>query len=236
MMNNDSCIDILCVYDDHHKCLYDMFFYPTYEKYLSSSFNIKPIYKLSKYESTGYNSKNWSEILINRFILLKDYIKNNLNKWAIFSDIDVIFFGDFIQHVNHIIKSSTNKIFYTSEFGNMSQRNLINGGFFLFYCDDFVSNFFDLIIQETKKMQNPNDQIFITDYLKQNQDLPIDLLPSDVFLANNIAIQENFFHIKRGTAKVFHATSAYSIYDKLQVLSTVYTLTQPSAHKSRLWR
>ena len=233
-------IDIICYYDNHHDILFDNLFFPTYQKHLSSSFNLVAHRSNSKHQESLFESENWCEIMINRFDILKQYIKDNPSKWAIFSDIDIIFFDNFILDITPILYQEDIHIAYMSESINNHTKWHINGGFFLFKCSDYIYDYFDNIQNNIKKMNKPNDQTFAHEYLKNNPGFKNSILDQNIFLANNHDKNYTIKLIQKGTIKVFHATSTISLLSKIQVLSTALcfnSFNNPSSKEkeSRLW-
>lgn len=243
-------IDIITYIDNNYHNLYDTFFLSSYNKYLSNDFNLVNIKaKSNNNNETFFESKNWCEIIINRFDILCSYIRNNKNKWAIFSDTDVVFFDNIKSNIDDIINSRNNiPIWYMSENLNNFQslkaknkyilsrtRKEINGGFFLFYCCDMVYKWFNYIKTNISSMSKPNDQVFIQDLInKQNSStitftydnneykIPFELLDPLIFATNNNNKQVTIRHLK--SIKAFHATSALTVIEKLQILSSVYCI------------
>lgn len=217
---NDK-LDILCYYDNLQECLFDLFFYPGYEKYLKTNFNLI-CHKFDTDKNTigGWNSKHWGKILIDRYDFIKAYILSNNNRWSIFSDIDILFLDNFYNEIRSLISDNSYNIYYMPEYIR-SRNSEINGGFFLFKCNKQVYDFFDLVQNQTKEMKYPNDQIVISELLK-NKIINQSLLLRHGFVTNNNPKCKINRLISYGTMKVFHATSCHTTMEKIQVLSTVY--------------
>lgn len=228
-------IDIICYYDNHHDCLFDNFFYPTFKQNLEEkNFNLVEYKTMSKYSDSSFESKNWSDMLINRFDILKEYIIKNPSKYAIFSDVDVIFLDDFYDNIKKYLNENNIQIFYMSEELNNTKNWYINGGFFLFHCSKYIYNYFEYIQQNIKKMEIPNDQKFIHNYLQRDRKFLSGLLNDKIFATNNAHIKK----IKNilPSIKVFHATCTFSALSKYQVLSSVLCLKSlKEQYKSNLW-
>ena len=214
-------IDIICYYDNHHERMFDDFFFLTYQKHLSKSFNLVAHKINSKYNNSSFESTNWCELIINRFDILKEYIKNNPSNWVVFSDIDIVFFDNFIVDIYPALYQTNVDILYMSECLHNQNKWYINGGFFLFKCTDYIYNYFSHVQENIKFMAKPNDQIFIQEYLKKNTTFKNDLLNPRIFLTNNQNINESIPLIKTNQTKVFHATSCYKISDKFKILTHV---------------
>lgn len=229
---NDK-IDILCYYDNLQESLYDLFFYPSYERYLETSFNLVA-HKLntSKYTIGDWNSKHWSKILIDRYDFLKDYILLNNNSWSIFSDIDILFLDNFYNQIQPLIIDNSYNIYYMPEYIR-SLNSEINGGFFLFKCNKEVYDFFDLVQNHAKKMEYPNDQVAASELLK-NKIINQSLLFRHSFVTNNNPKSKISRLISYGTIKAFHATSCHTTMEKIQVLSSIYS-KKYSTTTNNLW-
>ena len=228
-------IDILCYYDNLYESLYDIFFYPSYKQYLSENFNlISHKVNVDQTTKTGWNTAYWSKILIDRFDFLKDYIIHNPNKWCIFSDIDILFLNNFYTDIQPLINEKTNDIYYMAEYIR-APTSEINGGFFLFYSNETVFNFFDLIQKLTTEMNTPNDQIVITKTFKnKDYDIKHSVLPRNSFVTNNNPRQKTQNLIKYHTLKVFHSTCSNTVMEKIQILSSIY-LKQYGITGHNLW-
>lgn len=214
-------IDLLCYYDSLQKPLFDLFFYPSFDKHLSNNFNlIEEFFHTPKSVSSGWYSDHWSKILIERIDFIKNYIhNNNSDKWCIFSDIDIIFLDNFIIDIQ-ILLNNFHDIYYMSE----TLRSLItdvNGGFFLFRCNEATKEYLDFVQQKTKQMAKPNDQVAIQEILKTNIKIRNSVLPRTMFMTNNNPQNKIATLISNNTLKVFHATVSKTLMEKIQILSTI---------------
>lgn len=227
-------IDLICYYDHLHKPLFDLFFYPTYEKYLSSHFNLLDNFYKNNKKDGSYESDHWCEFLIKRFDIIKNYISNNQDKWAVFSDVDVLFFDNFYNNLNYYKdKIKKVEVFYMAE-TFVSPKYEVNGGFFLFKCSNYAYDYFDKVQKLTEKMEKPNDQTLMQNLLKNKDNDKIDFLDKRIFFTNNNPrkITLNLLNC----IKVFHATSAKNPVEKSQVLSSVFFYKfKEEENKSNLW-
>lgn len=228
-----SKIDILTYFDNHHEYLYKIFFLPSYQKYLSQDFNLIVHTRQSGYSDTSFESKNWCQIIIDRFDMLLTYVQNHKHSWAIFSDTDILFLDNFRSNIDSYINTTQDKkIYYMAEnckYHTYKKHHMfeINGGFFLFYCCDEIFQFFNYIKNNISLMEKPNDQIFIQKLIStQNQHIDIDnikididLLDSKLFVTNNNPVNQLFNRMK--FMKVFHATSTKTIMEKINLLSSI---------------
>jgi hypothetical protein len=213
-------IDIIVYYDKKHQILFDYFFYPSFiENEMQKNFNLiqKKIIE-KKTEGCGvFESSYWSKVIIDRFDILKQYVSENPGKWAIFSDIDILFIKNIYNITQNVIQNANNKkIFYMAEnfYGNQ-----VNGGFFLFNCCEEIFNWFDSVQKECLKMKVPNDQTYINSIV-HNYPM-VNLLPRRNFCCNNNKTSIYKSLIDSNTMEVFHATSTYNITHKINVLSSV---------------
>jgi hypothetical protein len=242
-------IDILSHLDNNYYSLYETFFLSSYKKYLSKNFNLIPSIIETKNTDSFFESKHWSKIIIDRFDILCDYIQNNKNKWAIFSDIDIIFFDDIQKEICAYTKLDNIPIWYMAEnfyslkkYSGKSTKYLndknqtfpqINGGFFLFYCCDEIEAWFRLIKLNIELMTKPNDQTFIQNILNAQKNFQIKfkynkkeyqfiygILNPIQFATNNNEIITIIQNLDY--IKVFHATSSADAIEKFQILSSIY--------------
>lgn len=233
-------IDIICYFDNNHKVLFDLFFYQTYNNYLSSNFNLKQFTKTVTNTDEGFQSKNWCSVMIERFDILKQYILENKNKWAIFSDIDIIFLNNFYKDIEKYFYQKEIEILYMCETQDKIKHN-INGGFFLFKSSDYIYNFFDNIQRNIRRAPKPNDQVYIKKFLMKHRGFKNNILDPNIFVTNNIEKETITQLITNNQAKVFHATSAMSILAKVNILSAALCFKSISStsnnleKKSNLW-
>lgn len=214
-------IDIICYYDTLHKNLFDLFFYSSYKKYLINNFNlIEHYFSTDPNTESSWYSEHWSKTLINRFDIIKDYIKCNTNKWCIFSDVDILFFENFYKDIKIYLESDLHDIYYMPEFIR-APINIVNGGFFLFKCNNKIYDYFCLVQEKTKSMTEPNDQISIQELLKTNN-IKYSILHRSIFVTNNNPRNKILYLLNNNIMKVFHATCTGNVIEKMQVLSTVY--------------
>lgn len=215
-------IDILIHYDRLQESLFNIYFYPSYKKYLSQFFNLISIREenLDDNATSDYLSSHWSYMIVKRFDHIKDYIRKNIqsNKLAIFSDIDVIFFDDISKEIISLDQDKNTHIFYMKE-GIALPQYMINGGFFVFRCCRESLDFFDMIQDKTSLNEIKNDQPIIQEVFKnKNTNIDYSILDADIFCTNNNIMP--YMSKIIDTMKVFHATSATSVIEKCQVLST----------------
>ena len=213
-------IDMIIHYDHLHKSIKDTYFDPSFKKYLSTNFNLIDFFDENKELDGSYLSDHWSNMIIKRFDIIKEYISKNLDsqKTALFTDIDIIFLNNIYEDIIKISYSHYD-IVYMSE-GLLFEDFMINGGFFVFKCSSKTFSFFDNIQYLTKNSILKNDQPIIQKYLSEYpNDLNITILDRHLFCTNNNPKQIAERLIP--SMKVFHATSASNIIEKNQVLSTI---------------
>lgn len=221
---NQKQIDILSFYDQHHSVLFDYFFSYSYNKFLSKvKFKLLPQQFTAETKIEGsFLSSHWSKILIDRYDYIIDYAKKNNNKWAIFSDVDIVFLSDISSSIDGIInlgdKTNTN-IYYMKEIPFVDRDTTANGGFFLFRCCDDTIDYFTKIQSCTKSMKIPNDQDCINLLLKEKK-ISYGLLPKIEYLTNNGQPILSKKYARSKKIKVFHATSAPDMRSKTCVLSS----------------
>lgn len=217
MMNK---IDVIVHYDHLHQYLKEIYFDPSFDSYLSDHFSLINFFDHNKESDGSYGSSHWSDMIIKRFDIIKEYISQNLNtnKIAVFTDIDVLFLDNIYDDVIKVLNSKYD-IAYMSE-GLSFEHHMINGGFFVFRCSLDIFSFFDTIQSITRDSLAKNDQPVIQNYFKNNlQKIKYTTLNKYLFCTNNNPryVAEKLIP----TMKVFHATSASNITEKSQVLSTI---------------
>lgn len=213
-------IDIITHYDHLHKNLKDIFFNPSFKTHLSNNFNLVDFIDENNEEDGSYLSSHWSDMIIKRFDIIKEYIIQylNTNRIAIFTDIDIIFLDNIYEDIITISESKYD-IAYMSE-GLLFKDFMINGGFFVFKCSLKTFAFFDTIQSLTIRSPLKNDQPIIQEYILNNpQNVNFAILNKYLFCTNNNPKQLTEKLIPN--MKVFHATSASNLLEKFQVLSTI---------------
>lgn len=211
-------IDIIVYSDKLHKPLFDIYFYPSFYKYLNNSFNLLAIETDNSATDGSYGSSHWSDIIIQRFDIIKEYISKNLdkNKIAVFSDIDIVFFDNIYEDIIYGLPENID-ICYMAE-NIFGPKFMINGGFFAFRCSTATLQFLDTVQRKTIDSSIKNDQPIIQQLL-QNQKISYSIFNPSIFCTNNnpIPLTESLLL----SCKVFHGTSATNIVEKCQVLSTI---------------
>lgn len=240
-MSTTNKIDILCYYDQHHKVLFDNFFAYSYEKFLSQQkFKLLADNFISKTNTEGeFLSSHWSKILIDRYNYIISYAKKNPQKWAIFSDVDVVFLSDISLSIDHVIdtgEKTNTYIFYMKEIPFISRDKTANGGFFVFKCCESIIDYFTEIQSCTKKMKLPNDQECINSFLKDHN-ISYGLLPNIEYLTNNGPPSMSKKMVRSKKVRVFHATSAPDLKCKMYVLYSAlhYNNVKNKPHNFNLW-
>jgi hypothetical protein len=236
-------IDILTYHDRLHQPLFDIYFCPSFQQHLSQNFNlISHVDNNSSSADGSFESEHWSEILINRFDILKEYVSKNLwsEKIAIFSDIDIVFFDDIYTTIQKSMEPkdpipTTNAIDIAYMAENLHcPHHMINGGFFAFKCSEHILRFFDHIQCLAKKQKKPNDQPVIQSYFQRENKFNTThaLLNKTEFCTNNNPLY--MLNSLISTVKVFHATSATNIIEKCHVLSNIILKKDLFNHKLSL--
>lgn len=222
---NNTKIDILTYFNHHHKILYDLYFRPTFELFLSKNFRLITKYsEQARSEDTndyGYQNSIWQKMIVDRFDIILNHIQSNKNNEiiSIFSDVDIVFFGDFFDDLQYFIKDRSLSVVHMPEAPH-AERHYINGGFFAFrHCDQAVEHFTTIKQMLLSHNGIKNDQPLIQEFIRDNNIDYADIMPYFVFNANNCDIFINERLLSGGLLKVFHATSTESVYDKILVLN-----------------
>lgn len=238
MKNTDSIsdhkkIEIITYFNHHHNILYELYFKPTFDLFLQNDFDLISIYAdktlSNNIDDYGYTKKIWQQIIVERFDIIIDRIKANLdpNRVSIFSDVDVMFFGNFYADLQPFINDSSLLLWYMPESIN-AQRHYINGGFFAFkHSTDTVKYFLSIKKLLLAHDGIKNDQPIIQNFLSITRAPYSGIMPYTVFNTNNCHISQNISLLRNNTLKVFHATSTSSVYSKILVLDTLYQFVSP---------
>jgi hypothetical protein len=121
MQKQNNKIDIITYFNHHHKILYDLYFKPTFDLFLTNNFNLITKYAdnavSDNIQDYGYTNKIWQQMIVDRFDIIINHIENNINpdKVSIFSDVDVVFFGDFYSDLSPFIDNESLKLWYMPE-------------------------------------------------------------------------------------------------------------------------
>lgn len=233
-------IDIITYSDSYQKILKTLFFKPSFDLFLSNDFNHIDFVKDTNIDDAkefGFGSEVFQQIIYERWEILIDHIKKNSdpNKISIFSDIDIVFFGNIKNIVVQLFRNPNIDIYFMPETPdpmNINPKNNfnINAGFFIFRHSEQTLEFFEYILNFMRSQSIKEDQFYITQYLKNNYYPNIRLLNFNTFNANNCPLDLNIELLNNQTLKVFHATSCINLNEKIKVL---YTITKP-IHSSLL--
>jgi hypothetical protein len=228
MQNSHTKIQILTYFNPHHKILYDMFFKPTYDLFLSDSFELIIKYEESSVSNNisdyGYQKKIWQQMVVDRFDFIINHIKSNINNKiiSIFSDVDIVFLGDFYDKLSRFINNPLLMLWYMPE-SIYADAHYVNGGFFAFKHSLENIKYFEYIKYQLLSNDTiiKNDQPLIQKYLKSVNASYVNVMPYQVFNTNNCDININLALINQNILKVFHATSTSSVFDKIIILDKV---------------
>lgn len=233
-MSSDK-IQIITYFNQYHQILFDLYFLPTFNLYLEKNFELVPNYidhsHIKNPQDYGYIKKIWQQIIVDRFDYIIEHIKKNIDeeRISIFSDVDVVFFGDFYNDLKAFSNDQSLILWYMPETFR-GPRYLINGGFFAFRHSYRTIEYFEKIkyLLSSNNHTVKNDQPIIQNFLKQTGASYADIMPSTIFSANNSGMDNNMLLLRNGSLKVFHATSTYCIHSKIIVLEKVIESIKPS--------
>jgi hypothetical protein len=231
MQKQNNKIDIITYFNHHHKILYDLYFKPTFDLFLTDNFNLITKYAdnavSDNIQDYGYTNKIWQQMIVDRFDIIINHIQNNINPdtASIFSDVDVIFFDNFYLDLQPFLKNKSLLLWYMPESINANpytKSYYINGGFFCFKHSEKILEYFFTIQKLLIEFDGiKNDQTIIQSFLKNNNIKYINIMPFSVFNTNNCDINNNTYAIKNKTLKVFHATGASSVNEKIIILERI---------------
>lgn len=236
-------IDIITYCDNHQKILKDLYFKPSFNLYLQNSFNhIDIVYNndLDSIKEIGFGSKVFQDMIYKRWSILIDHIKQNFdtNKVSVFSDIDIVFFGNFYDYIDntlfkvqktnyswHQAQENLIDIYFMPESPSPNPKNRmnynINAGFFIFRHSQGTLDFFQYVLDFMSQQNLKEDQYYIRKELQKRYRPNIGLLDFNIFNTNNCKLELNLSLLNRKSLKVFHATSCSDTYQKIIVLNKI---------------
>lgn len=242
-------IDIITYSDNYQKILKNLFFKPSFSLYLKNDFRHIDIIENNtpdNYTEFGFGSPIFQHMIYRRWEILIEHIESCIdrNKVSIFSDIDVVFLGNFRTNIdallsdtyhNYVNNDHQKDVYFMPETPtelNFDIRNNhnINAGFFVFRHSKETLDFFSFILQFMKNQRVKEDQLYIREYLRKRFMPNIGLLDFSVFNTNNCDFNTNLSLLKANKLKVFHATSCFDLNEKIKIL---YNITKP-IHKQIL--
>jgi hypothetical protein len=158
-------------YTETHKNLLDDYFLPSFEKHnLKRHFDLE-VLNGDQFSKTGdFNSDGTLDTWDQRLGMFIELIEENIDKWIIYSDCDIQFFGDFYEDIMSLAKDEKTDMFAQSDQGTICM------GFMMVKCNKISKKFFQKIRKELKNFSN--DQMCANHYKGH---IRYQLLPEDKY-------------------------------------------------------
>lgn len=230
-------IPILVSFDNYDECLFDAFLKDSFYAYeFDKQFTLisnKIDLNTDNISGYGFLSNRYIIARIKHLEFLINYIESHLNlsdnqssNYAISCDSDIVFFSNFQNEINSILHSRSN---YTDLYimSEDEHRTLPNIGFIIFAINDKSIAFF----KELKSIY----ETFHTDTIKKISSIVKNYLDDnnivysilDINFANNNypSFKYKPFLVKNKLC-CFHATAAFNIFQKTDILSRLHTTTR----------
>jgi hypothetical protein len=164
---------LLTFYSESHIEIYDNYFYPSYDKYLSKKYKLIPCLISQICPSGEFASLGFDDVMFKKIELIIENIDLNDNNFLVFSDCDVQFFSELEFDIENY------DILFQEDY-----KNYKCAGFFICKQTQKILDFFSLVKNEFKKIKNGkiDDQYVINQLLKEsNINLNYKFLPSDKY-------------------------------------------------------
>ncbi|RBL89640.1 putative nucleotide-diphospho-sugar transferase [Chitinophaga flava] len=136
-------IPLLTYYSPSHKILFDRFFLPSYNQYLSNSFEL--VIKTSDQLCNGeFGSINWNKQMKEKISFVNDFIQLTDAEYVVFSDVDIIFFDDIRYEI--INELAHDDIAFQNDGGELSINHNLCCGFFICKIHSQTRAFFNALL------------------------------------------------------------------------------------------
>jgi hypothetical protein len=163
---------LLTFLSDSHQELYDLFFYPSYKKYLDQDFELI-VEKIDQLCPNGnFGDSGFDITMLKKIELISKHIDINSNDILLFADIDIQFF----QAIDLSFITQSYDIYFQQDYFD----NYICAGLFIAKQNINTSKFFNSVFHELKSKINGkiDDQTIIN---KIKHEIKYRLLPSDEY-------------------------------------------------------
>jgi hypothetical protein len=146
-------------YTSSHTEIYENYFLKSFNKYLSSDFELHAEFGVQKTKQGDFTDPELGSSMDDKLTLLKRAIEENYGKWFIYADCDIQFFNNIKDDINNYINIGEKQ---DIDMFCQEDCNSICAGFLLLKSSKKVHDFIDLISKERHKFNN--DQLAMNQY------------------------------------------------------------------------
>jgi len=164
---------ILTFYSESHKEIYNNFFTPSYEKYLTKKFNLISEFIPQVCKTGDFASEGFDLAMLKKVEIILSNINTKEDGKFVFSDCDVQFFGDIDIDCNDY------DIFFQKDYFDDARC----AGFFICKQNKKVKTFFELVYKNLKDSLNGkiDDQYIINKLINNQSDIKHSFLPTEKY-------------------------------------------------------
>lgn len=146
-------------YTPSHKEIYENYFVESFNNYLYKDFTLDTELGVQKTKNGDFSDPELGSSMDDKIVLLKRAIEENYEKWFIYADCDIQFFGNIIDDINNYINLGVSE---NIDMFCQEDCNSICAGFLLIKSSKKMYDFIDLISKERHKFNN--DQLAMNHY------------------------------------------------------------------------
>lgn len=162
---------IYSCYTPSHEVLYRDYYLPTLPASLDDHASLIGISG-----SGDFRSVDFYQTIEAKLELMLDSIASNAGSAIIWSDVDIIYFGDPVPSLQRLLEESDADIWFQKESPDDSDEE-VNVGLVLMRCNVAVENFYRDVLATMRSTPGYQDQDSINHLLRDGVDLAWDYLP-----------------------------------------------------------
>ena len=133
-------IPLLSYYTQSHEVLFDEYFLPSFEKYLSKSFRLIVETGHQDCPSSTYYRKGWFETVVKKIDFVNSFLQTSNDELLVFADVDIVFFDNFKDSLLEEL-GNNDMAFQRASFSNACT------GFYAIKINDENKRFFDDLLK-----------------------------------------------------------------------------------------
>jgi hypothetical protein len=136
-------IPLLTYHTESHKCLYDEFFKPSFNKHLSKDFTLVSINGDQKCTSAIYYEDGWFNTVFEKIKFVNNFLNNTDKDFFVFSDVDIIF----LDNIKDIILNELENCDMVFQRATSVRQDSICSGFYAMKVNDKNKIFFNDLLE-----------------------------------------------------------------------------------------
>lgn len=161
---------IYCVFTPAHEILLRDWFLP------SLPIDFEAVSLPLEIKGAGdFLSEEFLRCIREKIALIVTSIRDNLGEWIIWSDIDILFFGDAFPAIrSEILNAGDTLLFFQRE---TKWQGEVNTGFIMIHCGEQAACFFSEVGERLSRNMGKNEQAVINGMLSEGADISWGYLP-----------------------------------------------------------